>query len=140
MRQIRQKKENDKENAFFLKIYGLPYENKVHTIVHDNKYGFAYWTSITQDWLFAQGTFEYLYGLFTGIFNMIGDTEDSPSFYCVFFRLNDNYEPIEVINSVKYNTETGEMNDNSRIIMRDLTSTSIEDEDEDIVKPVNFEL
>ena len=128
----------NKYNSFFNQMYSLPYEDKIHTIVNDNNYGFAYWNPYSKDWISFVGTFGHVYGVFDGSYSMFPDEGDF-NYYSVFFRLDNNCQPIEIINSVRYNEETGEMNENAKIIKRYLSAIMLENKDVDVVKPFKFE-
>jgi hypothetical protein len=102
----------------FIRVYGLPYTEKVHVINTDNHnlYGFSWISSenfmAKHGWKHDVGTFEYVYGRYTGLsdyFNIRADLSpgniETPKLIHVFFELDDDMNPIEIINNVSLSPE-----------------------------------
>lgn len=101
-------------NDSFMRVYKLPYiQNKRHTISAGRQtlYGFSWMLYsnhkyiVGTEWKSKIGSFEYVYGIYSGLKiyfdKLLSNFEpDDGEFICTFFILDNQENPIEVINSI----------------------------------------
>lgn len=107
-------------NNIFMRVYKLPYNDKIHSI-EDKIYGYCYRTNSDRNWFTHFGSFDFVFGLFLSLgmyfemqehiasFNnkMDEDSDENnnenevDSFDHVFFQLDQNNMPIEIINNIR---------------------------------------
>lgn len=113
----------------YLRAYGLPKNEDTLLIDPTSRrcYGLAYMITGKTDWICIDGTFDHLYGTAMGLMTYNDLTEDDRELRIAFYVLDDEGNPIELINKFKYTTR-------DRLVTE---FTSIPDES---FEPVNFEL
>jgi hypothetical protein len=100
-----EKADNKEGNSRQEAIFGFSDNNTTYSI-NEGLYGFAYYDPQMEEWYCFGGSFEYLYGMYSGMNMMLNPDETKGVHFSAFFVLDyTTQEPISIIPHAKLTSE-----------------------------------